>query len=262
MNKTVCNMCRSWCSSLAYFSVQRFMQEDRLPHLLFYGPPGTGKTSTILACAKTLYSPKEFNSMVLEVRHLLLIRRSSNLYSEPSNQDPQKWGGTLTISNAILCTFQHPKIYKTLLSGRVNHIPNHWNVYRLCKSILHTYSSTSAHVLVHSTWFHYLTAHLCSWMLQMIEALGSWEAKFSTLPVPEQYSSLASSSSFWTRQMPWPMKHRMHFEEVRKICLISSLSDHAVWWFTFIFWPLKSIYHLTDQDTVKKLALFIKLLHV
>ena len=47
--------------------VERFMKEDRLPHLLFYGPPGTGKTSTILACAKTLYSPKEFNSMVLEV---------------------------------------------------------------------------------------------------------------------------------------------------------------------------------------------------
>jgi len=34
---------------------------------MFYGPPGTGKTSTILAVAKQLYSPKEFNSMVLEV---------------------------------------------------------------------------------------------------------------------------------------------------------------------------------------------------
>ena len=43
------------------------MKEDRLPHLLLYGPPGTGKTSTILAVAKQIYSPKEFNSMVLEV---------------------------------------------------------------------------------------------------------------------------------------------------------------------------------------------------
>ncbi len=34
---------------------------------LFYGPPGTGKTSTILACAKEIYNPKEFNSMVLEL---------------------------------------------------------------------------------------------------------------------------------------------------------------------------------------------------
>ncbi|XP_076815832.1 replication factor C subunit 5-like [Clavelina lepadiformis] len=48
-------------------TIRRFMDEDRLPHLLFYGPPGTGKTSTILACARQLYSPKEFNSMVLEL---------------------------------------------------------------------------------------------------------------------------------------------------------------------------------------------------
>nr|XP_054749314.1 replication factor C subunit 5-like [Lytechinus pictus] len=48
-------------------TIQKFIKEDRLPHLLFYGPPGTGKTSTILAVAKQLYSTKEFNSMVLEL---------------------------------------------------------------------------------------------------------------------------------------------------------------------------------------------------
>ncbi|XP_063613930.1 replication factor C subunit 5-like, partial [Penaeus indicus] len=48
-------------------TIQHFIDEDHLPHLLFYGPPGTGKTSTILACARRLYSPKEFNSMVLEL---------------------------------------------------------------------------------------------------------------------------------------------------------------------------------------------------
>lgn len=48
-------------------TVSRFVKEDRLPHLLFYGPPGTGKTSTILAVAKQIYSPKEFSSMVLEL---------------------------------------------------------------------------------------------------------------------------------------------------------------------------------------------------
>lgn len=56
----------------AYFTlfpgtIGKYMAEDRLPHLLFYGPPGTGKTSTILACAKQLYGPKEFSSMVLEL---------------------------------------------------------------------------------------------------------------------------------------------------------------------------------------------------
>ncbi|XP_041350244.1 replication factor C subunit 5-like [Gigantopelta aegis] len=48
-------------------TIRKFVSEERLPHLLFYGPPGTGKTSTILAVAKQIYSPKEFNSMVLEL---------------------------------------------------------------------------------------------------------------------------------------------------------------------------------------------------
>lgn len=47
--------------------VKKFIEEDHLPHLLFYGPPGTGKTSTILACARQLYTPSQFASMVLEL---------------------------------------------------------------------------------------------------------------------------------------------------------------------------------------------------
>ncbi len=47
--------------------VKKFISQGRLPHLLFYGPPGTGKTSTVLACARQLYSPSEFNTMVLEL---------------------------------------------------------------------------------------------------------------------------------------------------------------------------------------------------
>ncbi|KAH8859279.1 Replication factor C subunit 5 [Schistosoma japonicum] len=46
--------------------IKRFIDNDKLPHLLFYGPPGTGKTSTILAAAKRLYS-RQFASMVLEL---------------------------------------------------------------------------------------------------------------------------------------------------------------------------------------------------
>lgn len=48
-------------------TIQRFINEDKLPHLMFYGPPGTGKTSTILAVARQLYAPQEFHSMVLEL---------------------------------------------------------------------------------------------------------------------------------------------------------------------------------------------------
>lgn len=48
-------------------TVNKFIKEGQLPHLLFYGPPGTGKTSTILAVAKQLYNPGQMNSMVLEL---------------------------------------------------------------------------------------------------------------------------------------------------------------------------------------------------
>ncbi|XP_072394476.1 replication factor C subunit 5 [Diabrotica undecimpunctata] len=48
-------------------TVSKFIRDDQVPHLLFYGPPGTGKTSTILACAKQLYTPAQFSSMVLEL---------------------------------------------------------------------------------------------------------------------------------------------------------------------------------------------------
>lgn len=48
-------------------SVSKFIEQNQLPHLLFYGPPGTGKTTSILACARKLYSEREFHSMVLEL---------------------------------------------------------------------------------------------------------------------------------------------------------------------------------------------------
>lgn len=48
-------------------TITRLIDEDKLPHLLFYGPPGTGKTSTILAAARSIYTPKQMHSMVLEL---------------------------------------------------------------------------------------------------------------------------------------------------------------------------------------------------
>ncbi|KAJ2230101.1 Subunit of heteropentameric Replication factor C (RF-C) [Coemansia sp. RSA 485] len=47
-------------------TLQRFIDDGKLPHLLFYGPPGTGKTTTILAIARKLYG-KNIGSMVLEL---------------------------------------------------------------------------------------------------------------------------------------------------------------------------------------------------
>jgi replication factor C subunit 3/5 len=50
-------------------TIQRYIAEKSLPNLLFYGPPGTGKTSTIVACAKTMYG-KNYSMMVLEVSRI------------------------------------------------------------------------------------------------------------------------------------------------------------------------------------------------
>ncbi|KAL2004593.1 hypothetical protein VTN00DRAFT_3329 [Thermoascus crustaceus] len=48
-------------------TINRFIDSNRLPHLLLYGPPGTGKTSTILALARRIYGSKNMRQMVLEL---------------------------------------------------------------------------------------------------------------------------------------------------------------------------------------------------
>lgn len=48
-------------------TINKFVDSNRLPHLLLYGPPGTGKTSIILALARRIYGPKNMRQMVLEL---------------------------------------------------------------------------------------------------------------------------------------------------------------------------------------------------
>jgi DNA polymerase III delta prime subunit len=45
-------------------AIINYMDNNKLPHLLFYGPPGTGKTTTIIAVAKHYYK-EDFNNMIL-----------------------------------------------------------------------------------------------------------------------------------------------------------------------------------------------------
>jgi replication factor C subunit 3/5 len=47
--------------------IDKLIDSNNLPHLLFYGPPGTGKTSTIIAAAKKMYGEKKYGSMTLEL---------------------------------------------------------------------------------------------------------------------------------------------------------------------------------------------------
>ena len=48
-------------------TINKFIDTNRLPHLLLYGPPGTGKTSTILALARRIYGVANMRQMVLEL---------------------------------------------------------------------------------------------------------------------------------------------------------------------------------------------------
>ncbi|KAF5387379.1 hypothetical protein D9757_005704 [Collybiopsis confluens] len=47
-------------------TIEKFIEKNRLPHLLFYGPPGTGKTSTILAVARRIYGAG-YRNQILEL---------------------------------------------------------------------------------------------------------------------------------------------------------------------------------------------------
>lgn len=47
-------------------TLQNFIKNKTLPHLLFYGPPGSGKTSLINVCARELYGD-QYDLMVLEI---------------------------------------------------------------------------------------------------------------------------------------------------------------------------------------------------
>jgi replication factor C subunit 3/5 len=47
-------------------ALEKMINNNGLPHLIFYGPPGTGKTTTILACAKKMYG-SNFKNMTLEL---------------------------------------------------------------------------------------------------------------------------------------------------------------------------------------------------
>ncbi|PCH36344.1 nucleoside triphosphate hydrolase protein [Wolfiporia cocos MD-104 SS10] len=47
-------------------TIEKFIEKNRLPHLLFYGPPGTGKTSTIMAVARRIYG-RDYRKQILEL---------------------------------------------------------------------------------------------------------------------------------------------------------------------------------------------------
>jgi replication factor C subunit 3/5 len=47
-------------------TLENFISQNMLPHMLFYGPPGTGKTSTILSVANKIYG-KQYKRMIIHL---------------------------------------------------------------------------------------------------------------------------------------------------------------------------------------------------
>ncbi|GAW00476.1 dna replication factor [Lentinula edodes] len=72
-------------------TIEKFIEKNRLPHLLFYGPPGTGKTSTILAVARRIYG-EEYRKQILELnasddRGIDVVREQIKQFAETLHQE-------------------------------------------------------------------------------------------------------------------------------------------------------------------------------
>ncbi|CAI7642828.1 unnamed protein product [Penicillium bialowiezense] len=83
-------------------TINRFVDTNKLPHLLLYGPPGTGKTSTILALARRIYGTKNMRQMVLELnasddRGIDVVREQIKTFASTKqifNMAPQAGAGS------------------------------------------------------------------------------------------------------------------------------------------------------------------------
>ncbi|KAH9828318.1 Replication factor C C-terminal domain [Teratosphaeria destructans] len=81
-------------------TINKFVDSNRLPHLLLYGPPGTGKTSTVLALARRIYGNKNMRQMVLELnasddRGIDVVREQIKTFSSTK----QIFAGSFTKDN-------------------------------------------------------------------------------------------------------------------------------------------------------------------
>ena len=47
--------------------LEKSLNKNNVPNLLFYGPPGSGKTSAIISIAKTLFPKEKYDDRVLKL---------------------------------------------------------------------------------------------------------------------------------------------------------------------------------------------------
>jgi replication factor C subunit 2/4 len=70
-------------------TLQGFIKNKNMPHLLFYGPSGCGKTSTILALARELFTDKHMKDRIIELnasdeRGIKTVREKIKRYAQNS----------------------------------------------------------------------------------------------------------------------------------------------------------------------------------
>ncbi|KAJ6789074.1 hypothetical protein PWT90_00376 [Aphanocladium album] len=87
-------------------TINKFVDSNRLPHLLLYGPPGTGKTSTILALARRIYGAANVRQMVLELnasddRGIDVVREQIKTFASTKQIFSMGGGGNKTGSSTM-----------------------------------------------------------------------------------------------------------------------------------------------------------------
>ncbi|KAL7927817.1 activator 1 subunit 3 [Trichoderma austrokoningii] len=92
-------------------TINKFVEQNRLPHLLLYGPPGTGKTSTILALARRIYGASNVRQMVLELnasddRGIDVVREQIKTFASTKQIFSMGGGGAAKSSSNAIAGFK------------------------------------------------------------------------------------------------------------------------------------------------------------
>ncbi|CAD6907521.1 unnamed protein product [Tilletia caries] len=123
------------------FTVERFIEKNRLPHRLFCGPPGTGKTSTVLAMARKLYGP-QFRQMTLELnasdnRGIDVVQEQIKTFSSAGRSQTIIEQCTRNVRFCIICNYVN-KIIPAIQSGPdvpdSASVPSRWTKPKSCST--------------------------------------------------------------------------------------------------------------------------------
>lgn len=87
-------------------TLNKFLEQKTIPHLLFHGPAGTGKTSSVMAIARTLYEEKDLRHMILELnasddRGIKIVRDDIKNFSGTNSLLSNKYKFKLVILDEV-----------------------------------------------------------------------------------------------------------------------------------------------------------------